>query len=216
MFLSPLGIPLTLLQVGVHPMHTVSPLLAANNFLLGSAIYDADRLDSNSTVDSRWVSRGSTLASMLVYASDSSTLWLAPIVLALHLGYANFKPSIGPIKPFFVACFWTIAVYYAPLWWSTADQDVFTPAAFFLHIAALSHAADIEDVRDDAEDGIITPAVTMGTTADAYTIATSLGACFMHALSPVCSRAYDALFLSIVGFSILARIQRGSSNDEAG
>ena len=196
-------------------MHTVNPLLVANNFLLGSAIYDADRLDENSLDDSLWVSRVSALASMLVYASDSSTLWLAPIVLALHLGYAKIKPSIGPIKPFFVACFWTIAVYYAPLWWSMADPDVFTPAAFFLHIAALSHAADIEDVRDDAQNGIVTPAVTMGAAADAYTIALALGACFMHSLSPICNTTYDALFLSTVGFIIAARIQRESSNGDA-
>lgn len=196
-------------------MHTVSPLLVANNFLLGSSIYDADRLDGNSTDGSPSVSRGSTLASMLVYASDSSTLWLAPIVLALHLGYAKSKPSIGPIKPFFVACFWTIAVYYAPLWWSMTELDVFTPAALFLHIAALSHAADIEDVRDDAQNGIVTPAVTMGTTADAYTVALSLGACFMHALSPICSTAYDVLFLTIVGIIIGARIRGASSLDDA-
>lgn len=206
MFLSPLGVPLTLLQFAVQPTHEVAPLLVVNNFLLGSAIYDADRLDSSSSAQALWTCRFSAFASMLIYGTNADTLWLSPIVLALHLAYADIKPYIGPIKPFFVALFWTIAVYYAPLWWTIESGDVFTPTAFFLHIAALSHAADVKDAVEDENNGILTPAVTMSEDlADAYSIALGFAACFLHASSPVSNIAYDIVFLGAIAATIFVR-----------
>lgn len=204
MFLSPLGVPLTILQIAALPSHQIDPILVANNFFLGSAIYDADRLDQNSTLREIYACRVSTVLSMVVYASHPITRPLAPVVLALHLAYADVKPYIGPIKPFFVAAFWTIAVYFAPLWWSPDNGDTFTPAAIFLHISALSHLADVKDIFEDSRDGIETPAVMMERpSADAYLIALGLAACYMHAMSPISNVAYDILFLLLLARGVL-------------
>ena len=203
MYLSPLGVPLTLLQFATVPTHQVPPLLIANNFLLGNAIYRADRLNETQ-VQERWECRACAIASMTIYGLHSETLWLSPLVWILHAAYADLKPAISGIKPFFVALFWTIAVYFAPLWWLSLNADPFTPAAFFLHIASLSHAADIKDRSEDLRDDIYTPAVLMDEDSSrAYLAGLALAACFLHALSPISNLSYDLCFLSLVALLFL-------------
>ena len=190
-----IGVPLTLLQlgVGVHDLHLVD---VANNFALCHAIYDADRLTSPPWARDRFTTRVAAAASAAYYAA-SETGWIAPLVVALHAGYTPLKPAIAPVKPFFVAAMWTLGIYYAPLARQHADMDVLTPAALFLAITGLSHAVDVVDLEDDRRDGIRTPAVLMGREqAKQYVLAITFAAVFVHSWSPMPFLPYDVLFLA--------------------
>lgn len=204
---SVIGIPLTLLQLGVHH-YTGVPVDAwtvANNFALANAIYDADRLLPGDP--GRGWTRVSAAASTAFYAANEHTLALAPLVPALHAGYADvIKPRLAPIKPFFVASLWTLAIYYVPAWRAGPDAaalEIFTPAALFLSLASLSHAVDVLDVPGDIAEGIATPAVLFGDRDEAtrYAFALAFGAALLHSKSASANFVlYDELaLLALVG-----------------
>lgn len=202
-----IGLPLTLLQLGVHHSHpgVVDPLLVANNFVVSNAIYTADRLDA----DASWTDRASTRVSALVssafYASCPATTALAPAVLGLHFFYTPLKPLLAPLKPFVVALFWTLAVYDVPLLRHpdvASSSDLSFAASFFLSIAALSHVADIVDVEEDRANGVYTPAVIMEDDgAQQYAFALGLASALLHSTSQDPFIVYDFVVLSaIAGF----------------
>ena len=192
-----IGLPLSILQFGVH--HHVSPELITQNFLLCSAVYDADRFTPETPQLSRLVSRSSAIAATSLYALDPHLRPLAPLIPTLHLWYAPLKPYIAPVKPFFVSFLWCVLVCYVP----PHDTDVSATAlSLFLNIAALSHAADVLDLDEDRDAGVITPAVSMGTeTAIQYAFALQLASVLVDAtLSTQPHLLYDALSLvSLVG-----------------
>jgi len=197
------GIPLTLLQLGLHVGHHPSVHIGAwdvlQNACLGHAIYDADRLPPEAP---RW-QRATTSAAALVatagYAAHPETAALAPCVLALHAGYASAKPCLAPIKPWVVGTCWTAAVYAAPLWrahesLATIDGGWATSASLLLGIAALSHAADIRDAAEDAAVGLQTPAVAMAPSeARLFALGLAGAAAFVHAGD---AGMYDAAVLA--------------------
>lgn len=202
-----IGIPLTLLQWGVH-QHTgavVDPLTIANNFVVCHAVYDADRFDPVTSPEwMRWTTRVAAVASTAFYASDPHTLVLAPLVPPLHLYYARTKPAIAPIKPFAVAALWTTAVYAVPLLRGTdAHGDAAAASALWLSLAALSHAADVMDMVEDEADGLRTPAVQM-TDAEArrYAVALAFAAAVVDvSASTHPSPLYDA-FVGLAAWGV--------------
>lgn len=184
------GIPITLLQMGFHPDAT-TPLSVLNNFALGSAIYGADRIDAPPLDAKRFPTRVSAAYSVSYYASDAATVFLAPLVLYLHLFYAQTKPAIGPVKPFVVALLWTVCIYVEPAL-RGGDWDPTLAASFFLSIASISHAADIGDVEEDRRDGILTPAATMPLEgAKRYAYLLCLCSALLHVRSSSPSFLYD-------------------------
>ena len=192
-----IGVPLSILQLGVH--NHISPELVAQNFLLCSAVYDADRFTSETSRLSRLVSRSSAIAGTSIYALDPRLQPLAPLIPILHLRYASLKPYIAPVKPFFVSFLWCVLVCYVP----PHDADVSAAAlALFLNVAALSHAADVIDLDEDRDAGLFTPAVSMGTdTAIQYALALQLASILVDAtLSTQPHLLYDTLSLvSLIG-----------------
>lgn len=192
-----IGIPLSLLQFGVH--HHISPELVAQNFLLCNAVYDADRFTDDTPRSVRLLSRTSAVAATALYATDPHLRPLAPLVPTLHLWYGTLKPYIAPIKPFFVSFLWCTLVCYVPNY----DTDVtLASLALFLNIAALSHAADVLDIDEDREAGVITPAVGMVTTEAAvqYAFALQLASIVVDGISAHPHMLYDVLSLvSLVG-----------------
>lgn len=201
-----IGIPLTLLQWHVHSKTGVAIDIptVANNFAVAIAIYDADRSVEPWDAHERIPSRVCALASSVYYASEPHTVWLVPIILSLHVGYTSVKPLIASWKPAFVAAFWTIAVYFVPLWRCAHDVgDVLVPASFFLSIASLSHTMDVVDVEDDRRDGVRTPAVRMGATeASAFALALGYASFLLHVLSVARSDLYDIVLITLT-FCIL-------------
>lgn len=192
-----IGLPLSILQFGVH--HHISPELVTQNFLLCSAVYDADRFTSETPLLTRIVSRSSAIAATSLYALDPHLRPLAPLIPALHLCYTPLKPLLAPVKPFFVSLLWCVLVCYVPPY----DTDVSAVAlSLLLNVAALSHAADVLDLEEDRRAGVITPAVSMGTeTAIQYAFALQLSSVLVDAtLSTQPHLLYDTLSLvSLVG-----------------
>ena len=200
------GIPLTLLQVGLHQKTGAHLDLAlfANNFLLGSAIYDADRIPPGFSAE-RAPTQIAALLSASYYATHPGTEALAPLALGLHAGYADLKTAIAPAKPFVIGLLWTLCVYYAPLWATpgVGVHDVLVPAWLCLSIAALSHLADIVDVDDDRSAGIATPAVLLEEQALPFAFALATCAALLHEVSPTPLLLYDLFVLSVVlGFQL--------------
>jgi len=191
-----IGVPLTLLQLGVGVPH-LHLLDVANNVAVCHAIYDADRMTSPPWAEERLSTRLAALASTAYYASTPETAWMAPLVLLLHAGYTPLKPYLAPVKPFFVSAMWTLAIYYAPFLKSHAPLETLMPAALFLSLTSLSHAADVADLEEDARDGVLTPAVRMGRDeAKRYAVAVTLAAVVLHAWSPLPNLPEDALLLA--------------------
>ena len=198
-----IGLPLTLLQLGVHHSHpgVVDPLLVANNFVVSNAIYTADRLDADASWSDRASTRVSALASSAFYASCPATTSLVPAVLGLHFFYTSLKPLLAPLKPFVVALFWTLAVYDVPLLRHPEVASSWDPsfdAAFFLSIAALSHVADIVDVEEDRTNRVYTPAVIMGDDGAPYALALGLASALLHSTSQDPFIVYDFVVLSTI------------------
>ena len=198
-----IGIPLTLLQYGVHHNTGVSidwPIIA-NNFLVSYAVYDGDRIGGSPFSNERRSTSTATIASSLFYSEYSIPLSL--LTLSLGLFYSDIKPKIAPIKPFFVAFVWTLAIYYFPLLFSEPDSkymhELLTPAALFLSISSLSHGADICDIVEDTEEEVYTPAVLMGKEEGYYyLIATVLASSLLHEISPSNFLPYDILSICVV------------------
>lgn len=200
-----IGVPLTILQWGIHS-HTgavVDAPTVVNNFVICNAVYDADRLTEPSPARLR--TRVSAIASAAYYATSPETEILVPVVIGLHTGYTSCKPYIAPIKPFFVAFFWTIAVYYVPMLRSPEPvaYELWSPASLFLSIAALSHAVDIVDTTEDLNAGVLTPAVRMGKDeALQFALACGFASAWLHSKSVTSFPLYDVLVLtSIVGIA---------------
>ena len=198
-----IGIPLTVLQYGVHHSTGVSiewPVIA-NNFLVSYAVYDGDRIEGGPFSNERRMTTAATVASSLFYSEYSIPLSL--ITLTLGLFYSDIKPIIAPIKPFFVGAAWTLAIYYFPILFSDPNtiymNELITPAALFLSISSLSHGADIYDIMEDTDKNICTPAVLMGKEeAYCYLITVVLASSLLHELSPSRFLPYDLICMSVV------------------
>lgn len=205
------GVPLTLLQLTAHQHTGVDvladlPALAANNVLMAAAVYSADRIAPSTPRAQRLATAAAAAGSAAFFASDARTAVLAPVVVALHLWYAHpIKPAVAPGKPFFVAALWAVAVYAVPLWRvepaaaGVAHLDATACAAFFLALAALSHAADIVDVDEDAAADVRTPAVLLGADgAVAYAFGLALAAALLDASAAYPHPVAEAVLLTVV------------------
>ena len=98
----------------------------------------------------RRVSQISALGVAAWYAQDRQMAPLVPVVLGLHLGYTPAKPLLAPVKPFFVAWWWTVCVYALPALHAHVENQasVLPVASFYLSLAALSHAVDVLDMEE--------------------------------------------------------------------
>lgn len=200
-----IGLPLTLLQLHTH-IHTgavVDIMTVANNFAACSAVYGADRLDASSWNTERVITRASAAGSTAFYLSNPSTRFLAPIVPVLHLWYDDLKPTIAPFKPFFIALLWTVTVHVVPiLRTGHGHLDVCSCGAFFLATSAISHVADIQDISEDVESGLETPAVIMSRgdclAAEHYAFGLGLASVALDAASHYPSPVFDGILLAVL------------------
>lgn len=163
------AIPLCIVQTAFLSMHTgtLSPIGAHDvglNLALSHCVYGKDRLEDGDVLG-RITTTACLYAAIADYASDAWTLPLAPIAGYLHYEYKDSKPTIARVKPFVVGGCWSAATYLQPLLlrhdptvWSDPSRLV----SLTIAMAAVSHVADIPDAKEDARDGIITPAVSLG------------------------------------------------------
>jgi hypothetical protein len=148
-----------------HVFCGISPQEVGLDIALANAVYTKDRADSSSSLFTNMTTSGSMIGAMTYLATDVWTLPLVPIVPFLHYEYINFKKYISNVKPFVVAFFWTLTSTAQPF---LIRHDIHAicdwplTLSFFLSFTAISNAADMKDISEDMNKGIITPAVILG------------------------------------------------------
>tara|TARA_B100001741_G_scaffold313741_1_gene321597 strand:- start:1051 stop:1725 length:675 start_codon:yes stop_codon:yes gene_type:complete len=165
------SVPLLILQENAHHLHTshwiassdILPTMAVN-ILMSHAVYDADRVKERVTDDTIRDAYDLTTSSAMVLTSlffqQQHKEALIPLIFILHKRYAELKPYVASVKPFFVSLCWSIAVCCIP----DASLDATTFMSTLLQMSAWSNVADIEDIEEDKTNNLNTPAVRLGTT----------------------------------------------------
>lgn len=190
------GVPLTLLQIvfNAHNHIGLDAGIIANNFAMSHAIYDADRIGGDFYDRPRWTTSAAAIGSAVYFASDVHTIGLAPCVLILSAQYAQIKTHVASWKPAFVGAVWAVAIGLLPAMHASrlSDVDPHTVATVFASLTALSHLKDIDDIDEDVDAGVFTPAVRMGEEeALAYAVAAILAASYVHSVSSSAWWPYD-------------------------
>jgi len=162
-----IGIPLTILQESCYHMQTgtfFNPMSCIFlNACLGHCVYDADRVKDveNDIIKKQYDVSTSTA---LLYTSnefyDNDLRYMVPFLVVLSKWYSDLKALLGISKPFFVAFFWTIAVYMIPSNLST--QHFLDPFSLFLQMVSWSNIADIKDIEEDKKNNVLTPSTHLG------------------------------------------------------
>ena len=159
------AVPLVLVQSVFQSMHLnrltpVTPPEIALDLALAHAVYGKDRLSADDQVG-RVTTAVCLYGAMTYFASDVWTAPLAPIAGYLHYEYKNSKSTIAPIKPIVVGACWTAATYFQPLLIrhdASLFDDPGRAASLLLVMITVSHIADIDDIDNDRQAGVITPA----------------------------------------------------------
>lgn len=202
------AIPLTFLQYSSFHSQTGEWISDPSNLLLvnalmSHAVYDADRMREAEgglhEVYKRTTNAAMMAANCILY--DNGATFFVPVLFFLHQFYTECKPYIATVKPFFVAAFWTLAVYQLPLQLlSVDDRNIFTAASVFLLLTGWSNLADVADIKEDEQNRITTPAVIMGTReAQLFSTACIVFSAIFHAQGPfygLSERYFDLLNLA--------------------
>jgi hypothetical protein len=163
------GLSLLVAQFAAH--HLVTPSLITADLCIAHATYGRDRLlDQGGSAPSAF--RSTTLAALIAACgilSGTGRYELIPPLTLLSLCYKDAKPRLRVSKPLFIGVSWAYAIVYLP--WT--GYSVSTPGgdemALFLFYActyaAASNLADIKDVEQDREAGIVTIPSRYGTDA---------------------------------------------------
>ena len=190
------SIPLTLLQAySTHLPITVEQTLL--NVAISHAIYDGDRLSDQPQAQTNipYITTKAATVGSMYYLVQNEQLFYAFLVFLLNSYYKDFKTNIGPIKPFFVAFIWTLAIYFMPLALNDVDTiaNPAQPLFIFSQIVGLSNKADIKDVAEDEANNIITPSVTLKEESQLYSLCWIFASIYTHTMcNPY--RSYEILY----------------------
>lgn len=158
------GMSLVLMQAAAH--HDITPSLVLCDLALSHSIYGRDRL-KDQLIDLQGgeieynlfnytTSIANIIAFLLLMKFDGKEC--IPIVSFLSNAYSRSKVKLGNTKPFLIGILWAYAIVFVP------PDDV--PNGLFLVYsslyAATSNIADIKDIQEDKENGIITLPVKFG------------------------------------------------------
>tara|TARA_B100000482_G_C12598645_1_gene294261 strand:- start:1206 stop:1892 length:687 start_codon:yes stop_codon:yes gene_type:complete len=187
------GIPLTILQESCYHMQTGNFFNPTSfiflNACIGHCVYDADRIkDVNDDIMKKRYDV--SISTALLYTSNNfyecDLKIMVPFLVVLNKWYSDLKPLLGVSKPFFVAFFWTVAIYIIPLQHVAynvgyIDFNVMTPISVFLQMASWSNIADIKDIEDDKKKLVFTPSTKLGKRkSSAFSFVVLLISVFMH------------------------------------
>lgn len=162
------GLSLALMQAAAH--HEITPYLVLCDLAISHSIYGRDRLkdqlislkeqDHEGVMDYNIFNYTSSIANLisLVLLLKFECTECIPIVTFLSNAYSRSKVRFGNTKPFLIGILWAYAIVILP------PDDV--PNNLFLVYsslyAATSNIADIKDIQEDKENGIITIPVKFG------------------------------------------------------
>ena len=162
------GLSLALMQASAH--HEITLSLVLCDLALSHAIYGRDRLkdqlinlkdqDPEIVTDYNIFNYTSSIANLIafIFLFKFECTECMPIVSFLSNAYSRRKVKLGNTTPFLIGILWAYAIVFLP-----PDE---VPNNLFLVYsslyAATSNIADIKDIEEDKENGIITLPVKFG------------------------------------------------------
>lgn len=162
------GLSLALMQAAAH--HEITPSLLICDLAISHSIYGRDRLKDQlislkdqypeCVIDYNIFNYTSSVANLIAFVLllKFECTECIPIVTFLSNAYSISKVRLGNTKPFFIGILWAYAIVILP------PDDV--PNKLFLVYsslyAATSNLADIKDIQEDKENGIMTLPVQFG------------------------------------------------------
>lgn len=180
---------------GTPPLEPL-PLL----YVLASArwAYGADRYLDGKTDDSpESIASALLLANLILWYSDQ-TAYVPPEILSICC-YPNFKKSLPLLKPMYVGTCWATAISVVPHLIAHVPVVEDEVVAMGLLASSVSNWADIEDVEEDARDGIRTFPVRFGAVpAKALSVGLFLGSLHKSGIIPRASRRRATPLKSLV------------------
>jgi 4-hydroxybenzoate polyprenyltransferase len=88
-----------------------------------------------------------------------------PLAVGFLPAYKPFKHNLGPLKPLYVASFWTLCLQVIPTLHHGEPVDGWACSTTLGIVAAISNESDIADAPADKREGIMTVPVMYGTEA---------------------------------------------------
>ena len=159
------GLSLALMQAAAH--HEITPYLVLCDLAISHSIYGRDRLkdqmldqDPEGLMDYNLFNYTTSIANLIafIFLLKFECTECMPIVSFLSNAYSRSKVKFGNTKPFLIGILWAYAIVFLP-----PDE---VPNNLFLVYsslyAATSNIADIKDIEEDKENGIITLPVKFG------------------------------------------------------
>jgi hypothetical protein len=158
------GLSLALMQAAAH--HDITPSLVLCDLAISHSIYGRDRLKDQlidlkgGEIEYNFFNYTTSIANLIAFVLllKFECTECIPIVSFLSNAYSRSKVRLGNTKPFLIGILWAYAIVFLP-----PDE---VPNNLFLVYsslyAATSNIADIKDIEEDKENGIITLPVKFG------------------------------------------------------
>lgn len=163
-----LGLSLALMQATAH--HEITPSLVLCDLVISHSIYGRDRLkdlvtnqetnDGCECNDYNVFNYTTSLANLVafLFLLQFECSECIPVVTFLSNAYSRSKVKLGNTKPFVIGILWAYAIVFLPP--DDVPNDLFL--VYSSLYAATSNIADIKDIEEDKENGIITLPVKFG------------------------------------------------------
>ena len=161
------GLSLALMQAAAH--HEITPSLVLCDLAISHSIYGRDRL-KDQIIDLLEKDQEGVKYNVFNYTTSIANLIAfllllkfeckecIPIVTFLSTAYSRTKVRLGNTKPFLTGILWAYAIVILPP--DDVPNDLFL--VYSSLYAATSNIADIKDIEEDKENGIITLPVKFG------------------------------------------------------
>jgi len=158
------GISLAIMQAAAH--HEITPSLVICDLAISHSIYGRDRLKDQAEKfglvenDYNLFTYTTSIANIIafLYLFKFECTECIPILTFISNAYSTSKVRLGNAKPFLIGMLWAYAIVILPP--DKVPNDLFL--VYSSLYASTSNIADIKDIEQDKENGIITLPVKFG------------------------------------------------------
>jgi 4-hydroxybenzoate polyprenyltransferase len=148
-------------MIGTKPMDSLFCISSLIYAYAGDAVLDDDSSEPSLKMACcvlSFVGMIASLAEMHMYA-------FMPLAVGFLPAYKPFKHNLGPLKPLYVASFWTLCLQVIPTLHHGEPVDDWACSTTLGIVAAISNESDIADAPADKREGIMTVPVMHGAEA---------------------------------------------------
>lgn len=159
------GMSLVLMQATAH--HEITPSLVLCDLAISHSIYGRDRLKDQlirekqvGEIEYNFFNYTTSTANLIafLFLLKFECTECIPIVAFLSNAYSRSKVRFGNTKPFLIGILWAYAIVFLPP--GDAPNGLFL--VYSSLYAATSNIADIKDIEEDKQNGVITVPVKFG------------------------------------------------------